>query len=338
MWKLLGTVAAVALLLIIAISEKVATSHTKELVVAAPGGSYTHALKVHIASFEAQNEVKVRFIPSSGADALTKARAKQVDVIHADLAWGFRGEADGLFEKLDPAIVTNLSTLYPKARFSDYGVITNFGQYGIAYNPKMVNTPPTSWYALLQPEYKGRVTTAGFDDANVELLVLFAKMNGGREENIDAGFKKMAQLSQNISVFYSSHPQLLDLFRSGDVWMARWLRGRVKWADNQGIELKFGVPREGAIALVSTAHVVKDRPNTILAMKFLNYLLSKECETVYAKDLGYTPSRADLDLNSQHIDVPYGADTVNSLVMADWRKVTPKLDAWKERWDKEIAR
>lgn len=322
-----------ALLLFFAISS-FAFAQQKELVVAAFGGAYTEALKTNIASFEKVNNVKIKFIPASGADALAKAKAHEVDIIHADLAWGFRGEAQGLFEKLDPAIVTNLATLYPRARYSPYGVIVNFGQYGIAYNPKLVNPAPTSWYDLLNPKYKDKVSTAGFDAANVELLVLFAHLNGGSEDNIDPGFAKMSELSKNISVFYSQHPQLLDLFRSGDVTMARWLRGRVQWANEKGVEVKFAVPKEGAIALVSTVHVIAKRPNTELSMKFVNYLLSKEIETEYATALGYTPSRADLDLKDA--DVPYGPEVVNSLVMADWKKVTPKMEAWKERWDREI--
>lgn len=315
-----------------------AVAQTRELVVAAFGGAYTDALKKNISTFEKANNVKVAFVPASGADALAKAAGREVDVIHADLAWGLRGEARGLFEKLNPAVVSNLGALYPKARFSEYGVITNFGQYGIAYNPKLVNATPTSWFDLFKPEYKGRVTTTGFDAANIELLVLFAKLNGGSEDNIDPGFKKMAELGRNISVFYSQHPQLLDLFRSGDVVMARWLRGRVDWANEKGVEVKFAVPKEGALALVSTVHVVKGRPNTELAMKFVNHLLGKESQIEYAKALGYTPSRADLDLKSQGLNVPYGQDVIDALVMADWRKITPKMDAWKERWDKEIAR
>ncbi|CAI1162357.1 ABC transporter substrate-binding protein [Serratia entomophila] len=317
-----------------------ATAQTKELVVAAYGGAYTDALKKEIGQFEKENNVKIRFIPASGPDALAKAKAKEVDVIHADLAWGYRGEAQGLFEKLTPELVTNLASLYTRARFSDYGVITNFGQYGIAYNPDAVNPPPTSWYDLLSPKYRGHVSIAGFDDANIELLVLFAKLNGGSEDNIDPGFKKMIELSRNVNVFYSQHPQLLDLFRSGDVVMARWLRGRVAWANGKGVPVRFVVPQEGAIALVSTAHVVKGRPNVALAMKFINYLLSKPCQLAVARNLGYTPSRADLteDLKLAGIDVPYGHDVVNALVMADWRKVTPHLATWKERWDREITR
>ena len=315
-----------------------ATAQTKELVVAAFGGAYTDALKKNLASFEKANNAKVIFVPASGADGLAKAAGREVDVIHADMAWGLRGEARGLFEKLDPAAIPNLPTLYPKARFSDYGVITNFGQYGIAYNPKLVNPAPTSWFDLFKPEYKGRVTTTGFDAANIELLVLFAKLNGGSEDNIEPGFKKMAELSRSISVFYSQHPQLLDLFRSDEVVMARWLRGRVDWANEKGVGIKFAVPKEGALALVSTVHVVKGRPNKDLALKFVNHLLGKESQAEYARSLGYTPARADLDLKTQGITVPYGPDVINSLVMADWRKVTPKMDAWKERWDKEISR
>lgn len=313
-----------------------ADAQTKELVVAAFGGAYTDAIKKNVAEFEKANDVKVTFVPASGADGLAKAMAKEVDVIHADLAWAYRGVAQGAFVELDPAIVTNLGSLYPKARFSPYGVITNFGQYGIAYDPKAIKTPPASWLELWKPEHRGAVTTAGFDAANIELLVLMAKLNGGNEDNIDPGFAKMAELGKNISVFYSQHPQLLDLFRNNEVVMARWLRGRVDWANKQGVPIKFAVPKEGAIALVSTVHVVKGRPNTELAMKFVNSLLSEKSQRTYATDLGYTPSRKDVDLAG--VDVPNGDAVIDTLLISDWSKIVPKMDAWKERWDKEVAR
>ncbi|WP_286293766.1 ABC transporter substrate-binding protein [Aminobacter sp. SS-2016] len=313
------------------------TAHAqpRELVVAAFGGAYTDALKKNIATFEKENDATVTFVPASGADGLAKAMAKEVDVIHADMAWAYRGEAQGAFEKLDPAVVTNLANLFPKARFSDYGVVTNFGQYGIAYNPTLVNPAPASWLDLWKPEYEDQVTTAGFDAANVELLVLMAKLNGGSEDNIDPGFAKVAELSKHVTVFYNQHAQLLDLFRNEEVAMARWLRGRVDWANKQGVALKFAVPSEGAIGLVSTVHVVKDRPNKDLAMKFVNYVLSETSQKTYAGDLGYTPARAGLDLAG--IDVPYGEDVVNALLISDWKKIVPQMDAWKERWEKEIV-
>ena len=312
-----------------------AYAQTKELVVGAFGGAYTDALKKNIASFEKENNVKVTFIPASGADGLAKAMAKEVDVVHADMAWAYRGEAQGAFEKLDPKIVTNLDKLYAKARFSEYGVITNFGQYGIAYNPKGVTPAPTSWLDLWDPKYDGAVTTAGFDAANIELLVLMAKLNGGSEDNIGPGFAKMATLGKHITVFYSQHAQLLDLFRNDEVVMARWLRGRVDWANKQGVVLQFAVPKEGAIGLVSTVHVVKGRPNTELAMKFVNHLLSEESQKTYATDLGYTPARAGLDLKG--VDVPYGEAVVDSLLISDWKKIVPQMDTWKERWEKEVV-
>jgi putative spermidine/putrescine transport system substrate-binding protein len=312
-------------------------AQTKELVVAAYGGAYTDALKKSVATFEAENNVKVKFIPASGADGIAKAKAREVDVVHADPAWAARGEALGLFEKLDSKLVPNLENVYARAKLSEYSVATNFGQYGIAYDPDALKQPPTSWYDLLDPRYKGRVTTAGFDDANVELLVLFAKLNGGDEDHIDVGFQKMAQLGANVSVFYSQHPQLLDLFRSGDVVMARWLRGRVDWARQKGVNLAFAVPKEGAIALVSTVHVVKGRQNIPLAEKFVNFLLGKENQVHYARDLGYTPARKDLDPQSMPTSIPYGEDVIANLRLADWKKITPKLDVWKERWNKEVV-
>lgn len=316
-------------------APRIAFAQQKELVVAAFGGAYTDTVRKTIGAFESANGVKIAFVPASGADGLAKAMAKQVDVMHGDLAWAYRGVAQDAFEKLDPAIVTNLSALHPKARFSEYGVVTNFGEYGIAYDPSQVKAAPTSWLDLWKPEFKGAVSTTGYDAANIELIVLMAKLNGGNEDNIDPGFRKMAELGKQISVFYSQHPQLLDLFRTKEIVMARWLRGRVDWANKQGVALKFVAPKEGAIALVSTVHVVKGRPQTELAQKFVNHLLSADSQKLYAADLGYTPSRRGLDLTG--IDVPYSDAMIDSLLMSDWAKIVPKMDAWKERWEKEVV-
>jgi putative spermidine/putrescine transport system substrate-binding protein len=54
--------------------------------------------------------------------------------------------------------------------------------------------------------------------------------------------------------------------------------------------------------------------------------------------LGYTPARADLDPKQLPGEVPYGEAVVNALHMADWKKIVNKMDLWKERWAKEIAR
>jgi putative spermidine/putrescine transport system substrate-binding protein len=147
----------------------------------------------------------------------------------------------------------------------------------------------------------------------------------------------MEKLGQNVSVFYSQHPQLLDLFRSEDVWLARWLRGRVDWANKEGVDVKFVVPKEGALGLVSTVHVVKGTKNKQLAMAFVNYLLSKGAQMQYATALGYTPARADLDPKALGDNVPYGEDVVNSLLIADWKRLTPNLEQIKESWEKRVV-
>lgn len=314
-----------------------ACAQTKELVVCAFGGAYTNAIKAGVAEFEQAHGVRVRFVPGSGADALAKARARQVDVVHADMAWAWRGQSQGLFEELLPGQIPNLQTTFARARLSNFGVITNFAQYGIAYNPKLLKTAPTSWQALLDPAFKGHVSTAGFDAANVELLVLFARQNGGSEDQLEPGFKLLEKLGNNVAVFYSQHPQLLDLFRSQDVWLARWLRGRVAWANQEGVDLRFAVPREGAIGLASTVHVVKGSRNKDLAMAFINHLLEKKSQIRYALDLGYTPARADLDPRDLGANLPYGEAEVNSLLIADWSRLAPRIEQIKETWEKRVV-
>lgn len=309
-----------------------------ELVVAVYGGAYTEALQrsAAVADFEKANDAKITWVPASGADGLAKAMAGEVDVIHADLLWAARGELQNAFVKLDPNLIPNLAELHPKARFSEYGVATNFGDYGIVYNTEAVKTPPTSWLDLGNPEFQDQVNIATFDAANAELLILLAELNGGGIDKIDPGFTKAAELARNSGVLTRDNAQILDLLRNEDVVMTRWIRGRVAWAHSQGVSnVAFAAPKEGTLGLVSTVHVVAKRPHPELAMKFINALLSKENQRIYAEKLGYTPARTDVDLNG--IDVPSGIEFINSLRLSDWNRVAPKMDEWGERWEKEVV-
>lgn len=308
-----------------------------ELIVSTYGGRYEELVRESVPEFERATNSRVVFVAASGAAALARARNKEVDVVHLDLAWGTRGEAEGLFERLRPELLPNMRNLFNEAKISPYTVATNFGVFGIAYNPKFV-PKPTSWLDLWKPEFKGRVSARSFADETINLLVLMAKLNGGNEKNIDPGFRKMAELGRNIDVWYTAHPQALTLFKTEQIHMAVWTNARAFWAKGEGANVEFVTPREGGFPVVSTVHVVRGRKGA-LGMRFINHLLSEGSQRSIAEGLQYAPVNRTVEISAEiKARVPYGPAGISKLLFADWKEIIPQLDVWAERWQKEVVR
>jgi putative spermidine/putrescine transport system substrate-binding protein len=332
--RLLGAAILMCAALLTACAPGGSSAKKDEIIVLGFGGAYDEVLKANAAEFEKQTGVNVTILPHSGSDALVKARAKEADIMFTDPIWAFRGESEGLWEKLDG---NNVSELYKKARLSDYSVVHDFGAYGIAYNPDKLQPAPTSWNDLWSPKYKSHVTLRSFKPDSIELLVLMAKLNGGSERTIDPGFAKMAQLSQNVHSWFGTHPQALELYRSGEATVGMWTDARTAWAKSEGANLKFAVPKEGAFPLVSVLTVVKGRPNTDAALKYVNFELGQQAQERMAQEMGYFPANSTVKLAPDvQQKMALNPKNIESVQMADWKYIVTVLDQWESRWEKEV--
>lgn len=315
-----------------------ASAASKTLYVASYAGQYEETLRKSAPKFEAENDCAIVSVPISAMDAVIKVRAgEQLDIVHLDPIWSFRGEAEGLFAKLDPALIPNLKNLYSAARLSEYTVAPNIGAYGLAYNPKFVDPAPDSWNIFLDPKYAGRVAMRPFMADSIELLVAMAKMNGGDEDNIAPGFARMREIGKNIHTWWRKHPECLELFQRGEIYVSLWTDGRAAWGKAQGANVEFVLPKEGSFPLVSTVNVAERSKNKALAMKYVNFLLEIDSGLEMARSMGYFPTNRNVKLPPEvQAKMAYTPENVGDIKMADWRKIIPKMDEWNERWEREI--
>ncbi|AQS65520.1 MULTISPECIES: ABC transporter substrate-binding protein [Rhizobium/Agrobacterium group] len=316
-----------------------AQAQQKELIVSGFGGAYDEAMAASVKSFEQENDVKVTIVAGSGANNIARVRNKEVDVIVSDPVFALRMEAEKAFAPLDPKLVTNLKDIHPNAIYSDAVVAANFGAYVLAYNPAEVK-PPQSWHDLAKPEYKGRIALRGFRPENIDLITLFAKEAGGDERHPDAGFAEMAKIAQNIDVWVDSHANHLELYRNDQISMSMWTDGRIGWArDTEGVKIQGVIPKEGFFPLASTLSVVAGRPNTELAEKLVNHLLSPASGLNMATRLGYFPTNREAKLPQEvQAKIMITPDNVKDLKSADWKYIVSVYDQWQQRWEREIQR
>ncbi len=318
------------------------TESSRELRVLAFGGAYTDVLKKNLedTNFEKEYNCKVTFVSAEGADTLVKMNNKEVDVIFTDPLYSMRAERMGLAAKIVKDKVPNISKCYDIACISDYTVLHDVGAYGIAYNPALVSEPPKSWKILWDKKYARKVVIRGFRADTIELMVWAAKQRGGDERHIDPGFETMAELAKNVYAFAQSHPEILSLFQSGDVALGIWTDGRVAWAQEKGVPIKFSLPEEGGFLLMTSMNIVKDCTNIDLAYAYVNMELGVDAQVNIGEDLGYFPMNKDAYpklSDNVRAKMAFTPSNIENAQRADWRYIESVYDEWAERWEIEVV-
>jgi putative spermidine/putrescine transport system substrate-binding protein len=319
-----------------------------ELVVAGYGGSFETIFKQKLApAFEKKFNAKVNFISGNSTETVARVQAQkgnpQIDVTFVDDGPAYQGQAFGLWEPIDPKIVTNLANLYDIARHQDgVGVDMGVVATGLMYNREIFKqkgwAPPTSWNDIARPEHAGHLVIPPIQNTyGLHALVMFARMNGGSEKNINPGFDALRKFRKNVLVFEAQPGKHSELFQSKQAWIGVWGSGRVYALADTGFPVEFVYPKEGAIALAVTMNVVKGAKNRRLANEFINAMLDQDAQQVWADGFKFGPYNKNVKLPPDlAAKVPYGPEKVAKLIKVDWETINAVRPQWTERWNKEI--
>src|SRR5450631_2753138 len=154
-----------------------------------------------------------------------------------------------------------------------------FQVVGLTYNPEAIKTPPTSWADLWKPEFKGRVGITNLNSTlGTGFLVEIARMHGGSEANVDAGFQAIKDLKPNIAAVAANPGQLATLYQQDQVDIGPGNFNAIQILKARGVPVEYVSPKEGAIAFKTTIHIVKNSPNKELAFKLIEAAISPEVQ------------------------------------------------------------
>lgn len=323
------------------------SAQTKTLTVAAYGGSWeTQLRKDVIPGFEAKHGVKVEYVAGNSTDTLAKLQAQKgnqvIDVAVVDdgpmyqaIQLGFCGKIDGL----------DKGELYPAALFKDDKAVA-VGQTATGF---MINTKtfkekgwatPTSWNDLKDPKFKKLLVIPPINNTyGLYTLMMFARMNGGGEKNIEPGFKVMKNdVNPNVLVYEPSPGKMTELFQSNQAQIAVWGSGRVQAFANTGFPVDFIYPKEGSpILLASACPVAKANPNP-LANEFIKLLVSEPVQTILAKEIGNGPVNTKVDVKMPALRMAPVGERAKLIVSPDWDVINAQREDWTKRWNREVER
>ena len=340
---------SVALLAASVTLSSVSQADTPTLYVGAYGGSTEKLMKEKIIpSFQAENDVKIVYVPGNSTDTLAKLTAQkskqELDVVFLDDGPMYQAVSHGYCAPIEKSAV--LDELYDIAHFKGGTAVgAGFVVTGISYNKEMFaknNWPaPTSWLDLKESKYKGKLVVPPVNNTyGLHALLMMARLNGGGENNIDPGFKVFIdEVGPNVLTFEPSSGKMSELFQSGEIALSIWGSGRLKALADTGFPGGFVYPKEGGVALMVATCPVVDSDVPELSQKFVQHILSSEVQAQLAEAQGWGPTNKTTQLPQALADsIPYGPEKINKLIAMDWDVINQHRAEWTNRWNRTVER
>jgi len=194
-----------------------------------------------------------------------------VDVLwHSEVPDFYKLKQDGLLEQYVSPEAKNVKS--PLKDPDNYFTPARLATLGIAYNTKKVTTPPKGWNDLLEPRFKG-----GFGIANPAIsgtaMVSVAMMVN------TLGWQYIEKLAQNGAIMGQGSGQVVDDTASGDLMACLGVDFITIDKIKKGAYLGLVFPKEFPV-MPSPIAIMKGTPNRKAAEKFIDFLLSKEGQTI----------------------------------------------------------
>jgi putative spermidine/putrescine transport system substrate-binding protein len=257
-----------------------------------------------------------------------------------------KGDADDLWDTLDPANVPALNNVYDAFKRKDNrGIAWGMVGIGLMYNTTSVKTAPTSWMDFWDPKFKGRLALSN-GNHYLSGLVTTTRAQGGKENDaaaVDKSFKLISGKAKEgqIALFFLSNDQVKQPMIRGEVWLSGWFNSSVDiWANQEKGPFGYATPKEGQIAFTLYHQVVKGstpaqkyHAERIIGMLNDKSWLSRYCNLTHsipaAKDIQLDPELAQQEA--------FKTRNIEGAMQLDWPTIAAKNSEWKERWDKEVV-
>lgn len=316
---------------------------------AAYGGSFEQMMREElIPAFEARHGVRVEYVAGNSTDNIARLVAQrdnqQIDVVIVDDGPMYQAIALGLCRELEPAaIYDDLYDLasYPGNLAVGAGAVGTGIMYNEAYFAEQGWAAPTSWNDLADPKYKGLLVVPPLNNTyGLHALVIAARMAGGGEEDIEAGFEAYkGPIGENVLTYEPSPGKMTELFQSSQAVIAVWGSGRAKALQDTGFPAAFLYPEEGGVALGIAACAVAGGQDKPEAQALVQFLLEPESQKIMAERSGIGPVNRNVELSDEvAAAVPYGPEQMEKLMTIAWDVVNPLREEWNRRWTREVER
>lgn len=260
---------------------------------------------------------------SAGAGKLMAkiAAERQSGKILADVLWTsevpdfYNMKKEGLLEKYESPVVKEI--LNPFADYDGSFAPARLGTLGIAYNTRLVKKAPEQWSDIFGKDYTGAFGIANpslSGTAYMSIALLVSKFGWEFIENMNANKAKIGKGSG----------QVVDGTSSGELAASLAVDYITNDKIKKGASIALVYPPE-MLVVPSPVAIIKGTPNLSAAKKWVDFLLSKEAQTIIAGE-GTLPVRADVELPAQ-FNLPAPADALKRSIPINYTELLEQKEA-----------
>ena len=252
---------------------------------------------------------------------------------------------EGLIQPIDTSKLENYNDLRDDLKnFDDaiddngdvYGIPWAWGTTSLGYNTEVIDEEITSWKALWDDKYAGKV--AYFDDYNTAILTaaLYLEEEDPYNPDLVKIEEALLDLKANTRTYWSSYDDFLKPFSAGEIVIGNMWVGLASTIYRSGDPVNYIYPVEGAVGWSDFWAIAKDAPNYELALKWVDFMSGVQFQTDFANDpYGAIPSNTKvLDSLSDELKMAffiYPEPPTNLVMQASQDEATKQ--AWLEVWN-----
>jgi len=265
---------------------------------------------------------------SAGAGKLMAkiAAERESGKVLADVLWTsevpdfYQLKEQGVLERYTPAELPAVRN--PLPGYDGSFTAVRLGTLGIAYNTRVVKEPPATWQDVQKPAFKGAfgIANPALSGTAYMSVSLLAKA---------FGWEYFEGLRKNGARMGKGSGQVVDDTASGDLLASLAVDYITLDKIDKGATLALVYPKE-MLVIPSPVAIFKGGPNVEAAKKFVDFLLSREGQTIIANE-GTLPVRTDVEVPAR-FKLPAVADALSRAIPVDYVKLIAEKESTIKRF------
>ena len=257
----------------------------------------------------------------------------------------------GLLMEIDASKLTNYPDLYeqfqrpPYITFDDklYGVNFAWGPTILLYNPDEVAETPTSWNALLDEQYSGKIITWNYPLQIAQYALL---LDPKPEDPFMLDDEQLAQVKDIlvrqrplVRKYWDLGGEVAELFLNGEAVIGdgwSWITLQIQDSDGTVAE---ATPEEGVTGWSDSWCISNKAADPELALKWADYMIGPEGQMGVIENLNYsiTNSKVVETLPTELREQLRMADVPAEYAKIHMWKFVPNYDKWVQIWQEATA-
>jgi len=291
-------------------------------------------------------EVKVDFsFLAESAEAYAKVQSGfEADLVHPCSNYWKIMVDEGLVQPIDTSKLSHWKDINPdlakQGEFDgkQYWIPWDWGFESILVRKDLVETMPTSWADLWNPEYAGKIALydSGESAHIIAALALGLDPWATTPEQDEQIKQKLLELMPNVLTIWDSQTTLDQQLASGDVWIAAnaWNASYIGLL-NGGTDVEYIDPEEGRAGYLCGFAIPTTSKNVDLATAMIDAYLAPDAQAYLANEYAYgIVNNAAIPLVDPKQVTLLGLDDQNIISRTLFYKfITPEQrQAWTDVW------